>query len=283
MKQEHIELRVPGQVAGAASMNVWILNNISVDQGKRRPVILICPGGAYSRCSDREGEPVAMQFLAMGYHVAVLEYSVAPDHFPTSLLELAEAAARIRERAEEWHVDPERLMVCGFSAGGHLACSLGAMWNRKFVFQALGRGAEELKPNGMILGYPVITSGKSAHRDSFTNLLGEAAEDENMLELVSLEKQVGSQTPSAFIWHTYADQSVPVENSLLLAMALRKAKVKTELHIYPDGIHGLSLANEETAGARQDCIEPSCQSWITLVKTWLETQFPSEKLDVPTE
>lgn len=283
MKQERIELVVPGQVSGPASMDAWILDSISVAEEKKRPVILLCPGGGYSRRSDREGEPVAMQFLSMGCHVARVNYSVAPNRFPTSLLELAKAVATVRERAGQWHADPDRILVCGFSAGGHLACSLGTMWNRKFVWNTIGTEASQIKPNGMILGYPVITAGAFAHRDSFLNLLGDAAEDETMRELVSLEKQVGSHTPPVFLWHTYEDQSVPAENSLLLAMALRNAGVKTEFHLYPDGVHGLSLANEETSGKMEKYLEPACQSWISLAKTWITTQFPTENLDVSAE
>ena len=127
-----------------------------------RPLVLVCPGGAYGFTSDREAEPLAFQFLAMGYHAAVLRYSVAPATFPTSLCELAWSIRMIREHAGEWHVNPAQIIVLGCSAGGHLAASIGVFWNRDFLAKALNAENENhnlWKPDGMILCYPVITSG----------------------------------------------------------------------------------------------------------------------------
>ncbi len=236
-----------------------------------RPLILICPGGGYGYTSDRESESMALQFLAMGYHAAVLRYSCAPAKYPTALLELASAMKLIREHASEWYIDADKVVVQGCSAGGHLACSLGMFWNKKFVAEALGlESAEVLKPNGMLLCYPVITSGEFAHRGSFDNLLGDRQE---LLEEMSLEKQVSADTPQAFIWHTFEDGSVPVENSLLLVGALRKAGIATEFHMYPKGGHGLGLATKLTATADDRCVQEECASWVGLAHTWLESIF----------
>lgn len=240
----------------------------------KRPLVLVCPGGGYGRTSDREAESMALQFLAMGYHAAVLRYSCAPAKYPTALLELASSMALIRKNAEAWHIDTDKIVVQGCSAGGHLAASLGMFWDEDFLAEGIGLAATEhevLRPNAMILCYPVITSGEFAHRGSFANLLGER--EAELGEKMSLEKQVSEKTPKAFIWHTFADQSVPVENSLLLVSALRRAGIPTEFHMYPKGAHGLSLANRLTATSDGRAIQEECTSWIHLAHTWMEHIF----------
>lgn len=238
---------------------------------EKRPLILICPGGGYGRTSDREAESMALQFMAMGYHSAILRYSCAPAKYPTALLELASCIALIRGNAKEWHIDPEKIILQGCSAGGHLAASYAMFWQEDFIFEKIGMegpNKEFLRPNGMILCYPVITQGEFAHRGSFENLLGDR--EEELGELLSLEKQVNKDTPPTFVWHTFEDQAVPVENSLLLVSALRKMQIPTEFHMYPRGQHGLALANSLTATANGECIQQECSSWIGLAKTWLE-------------
>lgn len=253
-----------------ARVTGYILDALSVYPEKKRPAVVICPGGAYEHLSDREGEPVALQFGTMGIHAFVLQYSLTPDVFPAALMELAEAVAHIRRQADAWMVDPKRILVCGFSAGGHLACSLGAFWNREFLYGPLGRKPEEIRPNGMILGYPVISAGDCCHPGSIQNLLGEKGKDEKMRRLVSLEEQVGSHTPKTFLWHTITDPSVPAANSVRLTAALMEHQVNVEFHLFPAGGHGLSLASEEVSGADGRYVEPQCQSWIHLLKIWLE-------------
>lgn len=278
MKYENIKITAEGQLTGPAVLHTYLLDNISVAMDKKRPAVIVCAGGGYSMRSDREAEPIVMQFLSMGYHGFLLDYSVAPNRFPTALRELAEAVAVVREHSEEWHVDPEKILVCGFSAAGHLCCSLGVYWNQEFVYGSIGRRAEETRPDGMILCYPVITSGVYAHEGSFERLLGEDAlkgprEGEGRPEResqVSLELHVTKDTPRAFIWHTYEDQSVPLENSLLLAASMRKAGVNFELHVFPKGGHGSSLANEETSGVRKELVIPAAQKWVELAHTWIE-------------
>lgn len=237
---------------------------------KERPAVVICPGGGYSHLSQREGEPVAMQYLSMGYHAFVLRYRVAPARFPEALWELALLVSQIRKHSKEWKVDPDRIVVSGFSAGGHVAGSLGMFWNREFVYGPLGRDKEEIRPDGMILAYPVVTSGPYCHKGSFENLLGEEAGHKEKRELVSLELQVSSHTPKTFLWHTVSDETVPVQNSLLLADALVRNKVSLEFHLFPSGSHGLALATEDTCGGRPELIKPQCQPWITLAGEWLK-------------
>ena len=219
--------------------------------------------------SDREAEALAVKFMAMGYHAAILRYSVAPARFPEALLQLATAVAMLRENAEKWHIDTGKIVVQGSSAGGHLAASLGVFWNKPFVAEALGMDAGKFRPNGLMLSYPVITSGEYAHRGSFEALLGEDAYDPEKRKEQSLELQVTKDTPPTFLWHTEPDDCVPVENSLFFCEALHKNKIPVEMHIYPAGSHGLSLANEETKRQDGSGIQPECQSWMELACGWM--------------
>lgn len=236
----------------------------------RRPAVIVCPGGGYEYRSAREGEPIALSFAAAGFCAAVLHYSAGEAKFPTALLELASATALLRSRADEWNIDPDKIFVCGCSAGGHLCASLGTLWNRDFVKDALGYKCGEHRPNGMILCYPVITSGEKAHRPSFETLLGENSDNAELLELVSAEKQVSCDTPPTFLWHTFTDDVVPVENSLLMAAALAAHSIPFELHVFPSGPHGLALANSLTACGNPDYIVPECQSWTDMAVRWAE-------------
>ena len=259
-----------GEEAGRATAAAYLLDWQEGEQKRKRPAVVICPGGGYHKLSEREGEPVAMEYLAMGYHAFVLRYTVAPGRFPQGLLELASLVAHIRDHSEEWGVDPAKVVVSGFSAGGHLACSLGVFWNREFVYGSIGRRAEEIRPDGMILCYPVITSGEYCHPGSFENLLGEEAGDEKKRRLVSLEMQVGPHTPKTFLWHTAADETVPVQNALLFAEALAANGVNVEFHLFPSGGHGLSLAREDTSRGEESLVEPRCQCWIRLAGEWMK-------------
>ncbi|MCM1113780.1 MAG: alpha/beta hydrolase [Muribaculum sp.] len=246
--------------------------NMAVD---RRPLVLICPGGGYGHTSDREAEPIALAFLAMGYHAAVLRYSCAPAKYPTALLELASSILLIRRNAEEWHVDADRIIVQGCSAGGHLAACLGMFWDEAFLAGKMGLSAEEhglLQPNGMILCYPVITSGPFAHNGSFETLLGDGQEE--LRAKLSLEHQVSEKTPEAFIWGTFEDASVPMENSLLLVGAMRRAGIPVEYHLYPKGCHGLALATPLTATADGRHVQEECATWVELAANWMERRFP---------
>ncbi len=274
MIHEKIDIRGEGSGEDAV-LYTYILDITEDFYEKKRPLILVCPGGGYGFCSDREGEMIAMQFNAMGYHAAVLYYSVAPSRFPAAVLELGRAVSALRSRAEEWHIDAGKIGIAGFSAGGHVAASYCMFWNREWMTQALLSEPEQRKPNAMILGYPVITSGTFAHRDSFCNLLGEAYEEKK--EEMSLENQISSAVPRTFVWHTFEDNVVPVQNSLLLVNGLVKQGIPVEFHMFQKGGHGLSLANRMTKGAGGFGEEPSCQCWIQLLHTWLEEEWSKEE------
>lgn len=243
----------------------------AIEPDRKRASVLICPGGGYGSVSDRENEPIALAFLSLGYNAFVLRYSTADlnnKKYPTQLLESSAALAYIRRNSEKYHVKSNSIAVCGFSAGGHMAAMLGTLWNESIVVEKLGIDLGENKPNGMILSYPVITSGEFAHRGSFDKLIAQPQSKE-LLHKLSLENSVGTHTPPAFIWHTLTDGSVPVENSFLFASALKKANIPFELHIYPDGPHGLSLGTRETISTAADRFNPHVSSWIDLCDKWI--------------
>jgi acetyl esterase/lipase len=255
-----------------AELYTYILDNSpQIDPERKRPLVVICPGGGYEFTSDREAEPIAIQMNGMGFHACILRYSVKPAVFPAALCQLAKTVGLVREHAAQWNVDTDKIIVLGFSAGGHLAGSLGVFWNRPFITEKITYTKEQIKPNGLILSYPVITSGPYAHRGSFAALLGERYEDENLLEFVSLEKQVSTETPPAFLWHTATDNAVPVENSFLFANAILKNKGSLEMHIYPNGAHGLALGTEETKSTTHEYrVQPEVANWIEMAGRWIK-------------
>ena len=245
-------------------------NTKELKQSPRRAVIIF-PGGGYSMTSDREAEPVAAQFLAAGFATFILRYSVgkrAKDLIP--LKEAALGVAYVRQHAAEFNVDPNYVFVCGFSAGGHAAGALGVYWNHPAVREILGKDTptELARPTGMILCYPVITGGIRTHGHSLQRWCGAEEPTDEQRDAFSLEKHVDAATPPTFLWHTFSDGTVPVQNSLMMAAALRDANVPFELHIYPAGHHGLSLANEQTCSGNADYIVPHVQSWMPLAIRW---------------
>jgi len=211
-------------------------------EGCSRPMVIVCPGGGYSGvCADREGERVALQYVAAGYHAAVVHYPVKPHRAPEPIYAVAEAFRVVRAHAEEWQLNPEHIAVLGFSAGGHLAASISTLWNEPSLFSEEEIASRVCRPNATVLCYSVISAGEKAHRGSFECLLGESAD----WSLYSCEKQVDADTPPAFLWHTVADKTVPVENAVLYASALREKNVPFELHIYPRGDHAMTLVSDE--------------------------------------
>ncbi len=237
-------------------------NSKEIEPGRLHPAVIILPGGGYGFTSDRENEAVALKFISEGISAFVLKYHVAPVRFPNALCEALLSVKQVRDHAKEYHIDENNISVCGFSAGGHLAASAGVHWNNSYIQGLLGISTEEIKPNKLILSYPVITAGECAHRGSFDNLLGEENTSEKWLDFNSLEKQVTSDTPCSFIWHTYEDNSVPVQNSMLFAAALIEHKIPTELHIYRRGGHGLSLGSHMVYGDRKYGDNHVTSDWI---------------------
>ncbi len=234
----------------------------------KKPALIICPGGGYDYCSVREAEPVALRFVSYGIVSFVLEYSCVQKPFPINLLELAAAVKYVRENAEKFDVDPGRIYVCGFSAGGHLAGSLAVHWNKPFAYEPFGAAPDEIKPDGAVLCYPVITSGEKRHDGSIRNLIGDAPSDEAR-RLVSLEKQVDGDTVPAFIWCTADDGTVPAANTLMFASALSENGIPFACHIFPEGVHGLAMCDDSTANY-DGHINPECAEWARLAVEWIK-------------
>ena len=269
MIHNKIEIKTPGMDATGYLYTYFLDSSIEMRPDEKRPVILMCPGGGYEMTSDREAEPVAMRFLAMGYHVAILRYSVSPVRYPAALLQVAGSVLYLKKHAEEYHIDPEKIVVQGCSAGGHLAADYGVSWHQKWIADAMATTSEQLKIAGLLLCYPVITSGEKAHEGSFRNLLGDACE-EKKAEL-SLENQVTEQTPPTFLWHTYEDICVPVENTLMYAAGLRRVGVPFELHIFEKGEHGLSRVSDELIWSKRKFERE--YPWLSLSVDWLNQLF----------
>lgn len=232
----------------------------------RRPCVLIFPGGSYRNLSPREAEPIAVAFVQAGYQACVLHYSVRPTNDDpllgdTPLKEAAAAIRYIREHANEWGIDPNKVTVCGFSAGGHLAGCIGVLGSNEDRIPGAGDGM--CQPNAMILSYAPLVSECKASSPSFGNTSGhwEICPERDPW---SVDKHVGPNTCPAFIWHTMEDKNVPAENALLLALELQKAQIPYDLHIYTKGEHGLSLANELV---RRN--NPHAATWLPLALQWL--------------
>lgn len=231
-----------------------------------RPSIVICPGGGYHFRSDREAEPIALVFAAKGFNCFVVEYHVAPAVHPAPLFDVAHAVAWVRGHAAEYNADPNAIAVMGFSAGGHAACHLGVRWHEEELMTSFGLTTEQARPNAMVLCYPVIDGGEYAHRGSFVNLTG--TKDLAIHVQYSLQNFVTAHMPPTFLWHTWDDGSVPVENSFLLASAMRRCGVQGEMHVFPKGGHGLSLANPLTSDSPAQNI-PECAQWPEMAERFL--------------
>lgn len=225
-----------------------VLSNAAV-----RPAVLIFPGGAYQRCSDREAEPVALAYLAEGFNAFVLRYSVGPDAtFDEAMSDAQAALTKIRENAAELRIDPTKIAVVGFSAGGHLAASLGTV--------------SEVKPDALVLGYPVTLA-----------YLGERVNT----PIPDAAEHVTAATPPTFLFATRDDQSVPIDNSLAFASALDRAGVEFEVHIYRSGTHGLSLAKPLTANGQADWVNEPVQAWLAESVTFLRALWGDFPLGDP--
>ena len=278
--------------------------------GKKRPAVLVCPGGAYLNCSDREGEPVALRFAAMGYHAFVLRYSVlgrnAPDFnafdfskkpepnpdcvYPRPQRDIARAMLTIRAHAAEWLVDADRVAICGFSAGAHNCAMYSVYWDDPVTREPFGCTAEELRPAAAILAYTlsdyVFMQGELQKMEGIgkglfdlCNLafLGTTDPDGATLDKVSPARHITKNTPPTFLWATAGDNLVPVQHTLLMANALATAGVPFEVHVFEEGDHGLSLADQSTAVARVQ-IDPDASKWVGLAEAWLQKRLA---LDLP--
>lgn len=270
------------------------------------PAVVICPGGSYMYCSKRESEPVAYRFLEKGYRVFILNYStigtmiekegrkpsrdelyqiatmvedekILGSEFPNPLIELALTMTFIRENCHEFNINPDKIGVIGFSAGGHLAASLGVHWDSKWLSEKVGVEPRWYRPNFQVLSYPIlnyllnkdIAEARGVGDPKFMSIASRmvfgADEDETIVERSTLKNYITSETPPTFIWHTVQDKLVFIQNSLEFAQELEKARIPWELHTFYGGDHGLSLATELTGVE-----DKRAQNWNHLMFSWLQ-------------
>ena len=254
-----INITIPGHED--ATLEGYILDcEISLGQDVDRPAIVICPGGGYLYCSPREGEPVALAYAAKGIHAFVLRYSTgrAAAGF-TPLEEMDFAIGYIREHAKEWHIDPEKILTCGFSAGGHLALAAGVMGKNR--------------PNGMVLCYPATSMPNMPGADMMLKLLmGKnqvTDEDAEKLELIS---KIDKNAPPVFLVAT-AEDMLTGFGALPLAKRYSDMRLGYELHIFQHGPHGYSLANEASADGSSQVINSSYAKWLDMSVSWIMKVF----------
>lgn len=276
MRYERLELKKYFDFIGADDANPTLdiylpYNMVEMNrQNQKRPCMLICPGGGYGMCSEREWEPVALHLLPEGFNCFVLKYSCEPHRFPVQIREVAAAMELIYSKADEWNCDTSKIAIMGFSAGGHLAAHYSTMYDCKEVREVF---PESKCVNGSVLCYPVISADVNrSHQGSFINLLGHSPETDEEVEYFSCERHVDADTPPAFLWHTAEDGCVPVVSSMLYANALIENKVPVELHIYPYGGHGLSTCDSQTIDNMTKVIEYN-GAWLENLKRWLRLTF----------
>lgn len=254
-----IHMTIPGHPE--ATLEGYILDcELSLGQEKRRPAIVVCPGGGYLYCSPREAEPVALRYAARGFHAFILRYSVgwdAKDFSP--LQEVSWVIGMLREKAEEWNIDPEKIATCGFSAGGHLALAAGVLADNK--------------ANAMILGYPVCTTPNNPQTNFVIKLLsGKKEITDADAARYSLENFITKDAPPVFMMATAEDALSPY-GALLVANTYSRLGLGYELHMFQHGPHGYALADETTADGSSQTLNPSFAHWHDLSVDWLHRIF----------
>ena len=232
-----------------------------------RPAMLIMPGGGYEMISEREAEPIALKYLGEGFSSFVLSYSLKTK-YPAPLIEAMLAVAYIRDNAEIFDIDKNKVCAIGFSAGGHLAGLLATLYPKEAEFVKMPY--VHVAVNAVILAYSDVSFTEYYHEGTRYGITGG---DESLYRYLSVEKRVDENTAPAFIWQTFEDGCVPVENALILANAYKEFKVPFSLHIFEKGGHGLSTADKETCDLRvgQEYVK-SVAKWFDLSIDWLKSK-----------
>lgn len=260
--------------------------------GKKRPLVIVCPGGGYAFTSDREAEPIALKFNSIGMHCVVLWYTVMDQvkNVPQNAwMECAMVVKQVREHAEEWLVEHDQIIVCGFSAGGHLALQTALRWQEKELAEKLHTTSDQLKINLAIAAYPSVQVDHAFEEEDFgfaasliaqpntanERYFGVQNPDEQDVNAYNLCQFVSEFAPPMFVWHTFEDVLVDVQNSLQLAQSLRQQNVPFELHIFEKGEHGLALCDRTTA-RKASHHNSHVKHWFTLCEEWLSPYIDKE-------
>lgn len=235
-----------------------------------RPLILIAPGGGYRHTSKREAMPIVELMNSNGFHAAIVYYRETLLTHEKTTVELAQFVSHIKKHSSDYHIAKNKVILMGFSSGGHYVARLGVLFNQIDL---------EARPDGLVLAYPVISGKKGiAHEDSITRLFKETTDETR--HLFSLENFVSTDTPKTFLFHTIADQAVCYQNSLVFFEALNRHQVKCELHLYDQGEHGLSLGTKSVV--KDDYLGTPLEyerenahfsSWANLLISWLNQEF----------
>ncbi|WP_080147179.1 alpha/beta hydrolase [Marinilactibacillus piezotolerans] len=259
-----------------------------IDKNRKYPVMVVVPGGGYMWTSDREAEPIALEFFAKDYHVAVVRYCTEGleayqskadlpkepvSQFPNPLLELAETLSLLRENKEKWFIEEDKISVLGFSAGGNLVGLLGVYWNENWLEKLVGRKKASYQPNHIIIAYGALDLTNSQDEESLISLAitGKLKAGKDDLMRVSPVYHVNKYTPPAFIWHTGEDPLVEAADSLKFAMAMDEKDRPYELHIYEKGVHGVALADSRTS-RKENQSNKQASTWVNLLIGWLNAQ-----------
>lgn len=301
MKSEIIKLY---EGRNDVSLTTYVLQDSpEMLNGKTRPGILICPGGAYMSCTDREGEPIALKFASMGYHAFVLRYSTygegksgLPDlskplplkahcQYPNPMREIGKSMLILHEHAADWHLDTKRIAVCGFSAGAHNVAMYATNWHTDTISEYFREDKDKFRPAAAILGYMlsdyVYMKEASAAGNpmdavffaaSNTAFLGTPNPSDELLRKASPARNVTEHMPATFLWATATDEQVPVQHSIRMAHALADHKIPFEMHIFEEGPHALALADQASAEAKSQ-IYPDAAKWADLAGCWLQKRF----------
>ncbi len=237
--------------------------------------VVVCPGGGYGfLAAGHEGHDVATWWNGQGVHAFVLRYRIAPRYRqPCPMLDVQRAIRTVRARAAEWKVEPSKIGVMGFSAGGHLASTAVTRFDdgKADAEDPVERASS--RPDWGVLVYPVIAFGEPfTHKGSQKNLLGDKADDADLVKFYSSEKQVTAHTPPCFLVHTTEDRGVPSENSVVFYQALVRAKVPAELHIYEKGQHGFGLGRGDARGVGPKAPDAVLSTWPDRLTAWLQVR-----------
>ncbi|MEI8242527.1 MAG: alpha/beta hydrolase [bacterium] len=250
---------VPGQEQHERAKETPQLKLFLLAGDRPRPLVVVLPGGGYGGRAPHEADPVAQWLNGIGLHALVCHYRVFPWRHPAPLADAQRAVRRVRHQAAAWQVDPSRVGVLGFSAGGHLACSVANFGDDGDAASDDPVARQRSRADALIACYPVVSFGPRGHQGSRINLIGDSP-DPALLRRLSLENSVTPRNPPAFLWHSANDAGVPVANSLLYAQALSDANVPFSLHVYPDAQHGIGLGRDHPGSARG--WTQACEAWL---------------------